>query len=382
MVSVGGSEVHPNATETQQSGTASTSCEVGSTTASLRCPQFQSCYKGTECKTASDAAIWTAPGDPDARSTKLAACNRETYITSYWELKQAECPSWTTVDVPLRSYWGSNDEGQYLDWVNASNPTDTKFSGSWSSSGTKTRRHCGTKSASPANDLCKTQCSTKQSSYNSGDTGSFWDSWNTIYQECKTENFLTTDWWSTHDVCHLTVFDHDGTAAQIIDPRKKSGNSSESTWVTECYGTSCTEGTNDENPLKSETWGKWAFDFCDSGSLDTQLTGTSSSNIYLGRKYLHSDGWDNQAETTTTPSYIFPYALKGSSIESLTTWPEWRAANSGTVALCSVEATDESVTPADVTHNDTLDQIGKVHCWKQRAESLIVDDEFGPTNCQ
>lgn len=383
MVSIGGVEVPPNATETAQAGTAGASdtCVVGSTTASERCPQFESCYKGEGCRAASDADIWTSAGTADDRSTKLAACNREIYVTSYWELKQEECPSWNTVDRPFRSYWGTKDQGQWATWTAASNAADTKFTGSWSSSTLKTRKNCGTKTEGgvAATNLCKDQCTAKRASYNSANkNGSFWDSWSTIYQTCATENFLTTDWWNTHDVCHLTVFDHDGTKDQIIDPRRRTSNTPESTYV----AAAATTATDDENPLVAEDWGKWAFDFCDSGSLDTSKTGDSTSAIYKGRKYLHSIGWDNQAEASTTASDIFPYARKNGAIEFLTTWTEWRAVSSSITALCSVDATDASITPASVTHDDQLDQIGKVHCWKQRAESLIVDDEFGPTSCK
>jgi len=363
---------------------------TGTAASGATCDTTTKCQDGLSCKNGGCvgiADVWTIP-DGSTRSTRLVACNKATYNLQYWNLKQEECPSWsdTCAGVARRSYWSSTDveTGKTYSWSGGND----LLTGAWSAQNGKFRKNCGTKLSSQG-DLCKTECTAKKTSYdavtsNSTPSTEFWASWSMIYDTCKDEHFLTKGLWNTHDVCHLTVFDHDNTVAQIKDPRMRqtssaSSASTDSTYVESCYA-GCSDDNDDEYSVVKTTWGKFAFDFCESsGALNADKRNEENSGISLGRKAMHALGWDNEASNTGT-TRIFTYAYHTNSVEMLTTW--WQYKQSASV-LCTDTHLDESWTPlADVDAYDGLTSLSKAECWRSRAKNLIVDDEFGPSNCK
>lgn len=352
--------------------------------------------------------VWTLPAG-NARSTALAACNDKTYDLKYWNLKQEECPSWAAncAGVATRTYWSDSPvetNDAYAVWSGGADTLDA--SASWTKSVGKKRNNCGTKDSSTAGGLCTSECTDKQSKYAAvasaaAGTASteFWASWSTIYATCKDEHFLTTGLWNTHDVCHLTVFDHDNTEEQITEPRWRqtesaTSASSTSTYVASCYGNSCAGDNSDEYSVASTTWGKFAFDFCDGGALDLNSRNSKDAGISQGRKALHVLGWNNLAATNSAPE-IFSYAWHSSNNVALKTWSLYSDStakdpdDSAEVrpVLCTDDQLDESWTPntgcgAFCQAYDGLTALSKADCWRERAKHYVVDDEFGPAHCK
>lgn len=210
-----------------------------------------------------------------------------------------------------------------------------------------------------------------------------------IYADCENKHFLTKGLWNTHDVCHLTLFDHDNTEVQITDPRMRqteSANvaSTSSTYVSSssCYGDLCSDDALDEYSVDKTTWGKFAFDFCENNDvLDEDARDVESSGISRGRKALHFLGWDNEATNTDGPTQIFTYAYHSGQPEPLQTWSLYNQNDRD--VLCTATHLDESWTPvSNVLAYDGLADLSRADCWRERAQQLVVDDEFGPSTCK
>jgi len=360
------------------------------------CDASLKCKDNLSCKTGFCVAldqVWTLPAG-NARSQALAACNVAIYDLTYWNLKQEECPSWAAdcAGVARRDYWSSSSvetDDEYKVWIVNSVQSDSTMDpdGVWRADTGKWRKNCGTKLNS-AEDLCKSECTAKRNAYANHAAGTnnsteFWASWSVIYRECKDEHFLTTGLWNTHDVCHLTVFDHDNTNAQIAAPRMRSSASSTPTYVASCYD-SCSDDGDDEYSVQSTTWGKFAFDFCDVvgevRTLDLTKRGQADSVISVGRKALHNLGWNNKA-TSSEPDEIFSYAWHTSSNVELKIWSLYSDSDSFR-PLCTDSQLDESWTPATGLAYDGLTDLSQADCWRDRAKHHVVDDEFGPAHCK
>lgn len=392
----------PSSSATIEKGGAGTEDVGASCSASAKCKDNLSCQSSV-CVALDQ--VWTLPAG-NARSQALAACNVATYDLTYWNLKQEECPSWAAncAGVATRAYWSLSSvetNKEYGVWIvnNAQSSNTLDPAGLWREDTGKWRKNCGTKLTDGAEGLCKTECATKRSEYADHAAGTqtsteFWASWSTIYTTCSDEHFLTTGLWNTHDVCHLTVFDHDNTKAQIADPRMRqaegaSSASSTSTYVASCYdGDSCSNPADDEYSVQSTTWGKFAFDFCDGGTLNLDARDQQNSGISVGRKALHYLGWDNMA-TSSEPDEIFSYAWHTSSNVALKTWSVYSdsvADNSVSPptlpVLCTDSQLDESWTPVTGLAYDGLTALSQADCWRERAKQHVVDDEFGPANCK
>jgi len=381
--------------------------EVGADCSDATCKDNLSCQN--DVCVALDQ-VWTIPAGNE-RSEELAACNAKTYDLKYWKLEQEECPSWAAncAGVATRTYWDSEEtDDEYKVWivnsVQSSNTMDPN--GRWKKDTGKWRKNCGTKLDDGAKGLCKTECTAKRTAYANHAGGSensteFWASWSTIYSECKDEHFLTTGLWNTHDVCHLTVFDHDNTKEQIELPRLRQAEdaetaSSDPTYVESCYD-SCSDADDDEYSVQSTRWGKFAFDFCDGGTLNLSLRNQKDSGISLGRKALHHLGWNNKAAKGSThpADKIFSYAWQTTtSYEELKMWTMYSDSKADLTkdpvtraVLCTHSETDESWTPnkecgALCKAYDGLTELSEADCWRERAINHVVDDEFGPAHCK
>jgi len=289
--------------------------------------------------------------------------------------------------------------------------------------------------------ICNVQCDAKKTpegTYPNGDTEGCPDG-----QERGWElMFLTSEWWNTHDVCHLDWADHKGNFKTITAARKPEADrwATTTTWgKTDRDGVLdwCSNGQvgyakEDPSDPADPTLREVIYDLKWERSIDGEdifpymtqdhrresaedwwqrhITDTSVLNSFPASLL---DG-DNEYMTEASHQYYGVCAGQGhaacdpSEITSTTsanglfmrTWPHFNH-DSGTNVLkyCSPRTDDDSFEPAEgvtitnrgLTYNDAAGGFvsagieapaDEMSCWKQRANHMVVDDESTFENCK